>query len=91
MRQDQGDAVSATGSLVDEVDLDVQIGPEMGEGVELVLLCAPVESVGPVGKQPFQVSKIGALLPGDIGRGIRPSRVANPRLEVDEDIVLDLD
>jgi hypothetical protein len=67
----------------------VELGAEVGERVQPTLLRAPVELVGPVGKQPTEVVEVGALAPGITRCRVGPARVADPRLHIGEDVVLD--
>jgi hypothetical protein len=49
---------------MDEVDVDaVEPGAELMECVQLALLCAPIELVGPIGQQLPKVLKVSPLLP----------------------------
>src|SRR5439155_5990499 len=92
MGQDQRNAVPVSGPLMDEVDMDaIELGLELIDRVQLALLCAPIEPVGPIRKQLFKVLKISPLLPGIPWCLIRPARVADTLSEVREDLVLDLD
>ena len=50
--------------LVDEVDVQaVDIGLEMGEGIDQILLATPIELGAPVLHQFFDVAQIAAVVP----------------------------
>lgn len=63
----------------------------MSERVQLALLRTPVELFGPVRKYPSQVLEVGALLPANARYLIRPTRVADARPEVRQNLFLDPD
>jgi hypothetical protein len=90
--EDQRYPVPAPGALVDEVDPDaVELDLEVVEPVQLALTRAPVELLGPVGEQVAQVLQVRALLPGSARRRIGPAGVADPRPEIGQDLLVDLD
>jgi len=92
VRQDQRNALPASRPLMNEVDVDaVEIGAELIGRVQLALLCEPVELVGPIRKQRFEVLKVSPLLPRHTWRLIRPARAADPRSEIRQHLCLDLD
>ena len=92
MGEDQGYSVPADRPFVDEVNAQVpELGSELVEAVQPALLGAPVESVRPVRDQTAEVREIGALLPRPARRLIRPPRPSQPRLEVREDLIGNLD
>jgi hypothetical protein len=84
--RDPGAAVART--LVDEVHAcAVDLGAEVGERVQLPLLLAPVEALGPVIERKAQVVELGSLIPPDPRDLIRPARRADARAQVVEDLV----
>src|SRR5512144_2839308 len=91
MGQDQRKAVSVSGPLMNEVDLDtVDFGAEVLEPVQLTLSGTPVELVAPVREQPLQVFEVGPLTPGRAWRRIGPARGADALSEIREDLRLDV-
>src|SRR5262245_41613269 len=92
MGQDQRNTVPVPGSLVDEVDIGaVELRAEMFDRVQLALLRVPIEPVGPIREQLFQVLEVSPLVPGRAWSLIRPARVADALPEVRQDFCLDLD
>src|SRR5678810_1008962 len=92
MRQDQRNATPVSGSLMDEVDMGaVELGAELFGRVQLALLRTPVEPVGPVREQLFEVLEVGSLVPGRAWCLIGPARAADALAEVGKDLCLDLD
>src|SRR4029453_15914061 len=90
--QNQRNAVPVSGPLMDEVDVDaVEPGAELMECVQLALLCAPIELVGPIGQQLPKVLKVSPLLPASAWCRIGPARLTNALSEVRQDLCLDLD
>ena len=54
MGQDERYTIPMSGALTNEMDVDaIKLGAEMMDGVQLALLCAPIESVGPICNQLF--------------------------------------
>jgi hypothetical protein len=63
--QDQRNAAPAFGPFMDEMDVDaVEIGAELTGRVQTALLRGPIELVGPIRKQLFEILEVGPLLPG---------------------------
>ena len=92
MGEDQRDAISLPCPFVHEVNVDVtELRTKVHERVQVALLRAPVEAVGPIVEQAFQVLEVGPLRPGSARRLIRPARVADTRSEVRQDLRLDPD
>ena len=92
VRQDERDAVAVPGMLVNEVDARaVHVGAEMRVAVELVLPGAPIELLGPVLERPAEEVRVGAVVPSDSGDRVGPPDGADPRAQVVEDGLLDLD
>ena len=64
MGDDRRHGVGALSLLVDEMDAQaVDIGLEMGEGIDQILLATPIELDAPVLHQFFDVAQIAALVP----------------------------
>jgi len=64
MGQDQRDPAAASRPLMDEVDRDASdLGAELRERIELLLLCSPVKGVLPVVYQFLEVRSIRAVIP----------------------------
>ena len=59
--------------------------------VELVLPGAPIELLGPVLERPAEEVRVGAVVPSDSGDRVGPPGGADPRAQVVEDGLLDLD
>ena len=74
-------------SLVHEVNA---LPFEVIESVQPLLPGAPVEIVGPVGEELLQPFQFGALFPTDAGHLIWPSRIAQPRPQIVEHLVGDV-
>ena len=77
---------------VEEVDVDVaDLGHELRELVDGLLLGPPVEAVPPVGHELLQVAEIGAVLPrpGRAGDLVGPPHPGEPGGQVVEDVVAD--
>jgi hypothetical protein len=82
----------APSRLMHEVDAHaIELRTELIERVELAFSGTPVEPVGPVGEYLSQVLEVDALLPNSARRRIGPARIADSRLEVDENLFLDPD
>ena len=77
---------------VDEVDAEsVQVRLELGESIQLRLATAPVVFLLPILGDFLQLGERDALLPVVDGLLVRPSRVREAALEVDDLRVGDLD
>ena len=92
MAQHQRYAIPMSGALMDEMDVDaIKLGAEMTEGVQLALLRAPIEPVGPIGKQLFQILEIRPLVPGGAWCLIGPARFTDALSEAGQNLFLDVD
>ena len=90
--QDQRDATAAAGPFMHKMHPDtIDLGPEVTEPVQPAFLRAPVEAVGPVPQQAPQVTEVRALFPRRTRRRPWPPRVSDPRTQVGEDLVTNLD
>src|SRR5262245_21654170 len=92
MGQDERYTIPMSGALTNEMDVDViKLGAEMMNGVQLALLCAPIELVGPICTQLFEVINVSPLGPcsayGVIGRG----RVAATLAKIGQDLLVNVD
>ena len=76
--QNERHAVPMSGPLMNEVNVNsVELGAKVMELVQAVLLCAPVEIVGPVAKQLPQVVRINSPFPGFSWCARRPARITD--------------
>ena len=66
------------------------VGLELIEFVQLALLCAPVEPVAPVGDERLQIGEVGAVVPAGSGNLIRKAGAGEPRLEIAQRLVRNL-
>jgi len=63
MGDDRRHGVGTLSLLVDEMDAQaVDIGLEMGEGIDQILLATPIELGAPVSHQFFDVAQIAAVV-----------------------------
>jgi len=75
------------GTLMHEVDT---LPGEVVERVELPLPGTPVELMGPVGHEAAQPVQLGALFPAYARYLVRPSRMAQPRPQILEYLIRDM-
>jgi hypothetical protein len=89
---EQRDRVRPRRSGVEEVDpLPVDLGDELGHGVQAGLGRPPVVPVAPVVEQLDEVVALGALVPADAGDLVRQPGAVEPQVQVVEDRVRDGD
>jgi hypothetical protein len=84
--------VATSRPLVHKVDVDaVELGAELIEGIELALLPAPVELLGPVREERPQELEVDSLAPRIARRWLGPARVADACSKVGQNLVIDSD
>src|SRR6266516_3935866 len=87
----QRERTRATPTLMHEVDGQaLNVGGELGKGVQATLLRAPIEGGCPVANQISQVVEIHAAGPAWVWQRVRPPGVSEPRSQVVEDLVRDV-
>src|SRR6476659_3142520 len=76
---------------MDEVNFEtVDGGLVVIEFVQLPLLGTPVEAVAPVGDERLEIREVGAVVPAGCWNFIRKARAGQPRLEIAQRLLRDL-
>src|SRR5690606_16389457 len=71
--------------------LPVDLGAELRERVEPVLLGPPVEPIPPVFGEFAQVAGVYAVVPADSGQGVRPPAAVDPPVQLVDVVLRDPD
>jgi hypothetical protein len=88
----QRERIRAGAPLVHEMHpLAADVRGELGEGVQVLLLGAPVERRRPVGHQLLVVADVCAGRPAPVGQRVRPSGAGQPRPKIVQELSRDLD
>ena len=69
----------------------IKLGAKLLCYLEVALLCAPIEAVGPICKQLSKIIEISALVSGSAWCLIRPARVADALSQVRQNLFPDVD
>src|ERR1044072_2264183 len=92
MQQQNWHRAAAGAALVDEMEPDaIDVGTEMVEGIETVLLLLPVERVAPIVAKLCKEFRVGAILPTRAFDDVGPARSTQPVLEIVQDRSLHVD
>ena len=91
MSKNDRQRVRSDSALMDEVNIEpVDLGRELSRSVQFGLLCAPVETVPPVGYERLQISQLGALFPARARHLVGPANMIQSLTEIVERLFRDL-